>query len=237
MRRNRFAADVEVDGRAALAHVPNSGRMHELFVEGASVLLRPAPEGSTRRTAYDLLLIEYNERWVGVDSRVPPSIIVDAWRLGMLPMFQPYTSVRREVTFGASRLDLLFEGPRGKLYVEAKSVNLVEERAAMFPDAPTARGLKHLYELRDALSQGHGAAVVFVVQRDDVDRLVPFVTADAAFAAGLREVVADGVEAYAIACTVTPDGLTPSRLVPVELGHGATPSRLVPVEPGHGATA
>ena len=194
--------------------------MTELFVEGAPVLLRPAPTASTRRTAYDLLMIEHGARWVGVDSRTPPAIVVEAWRAGLLPSFRGYTSVRREVKLGASRIDLLFEGQPGALFVEAKSVNLVEGRTAMFPDAPTARGVKHLYELREALRQGCRAAVAFVIQRDDADCLTPHAEADPAFAAALREVVQQGVEAYAIACSVGPEGVEPVRLVPVETGAG-----------------
>jgi DNA-binding sugar fermentation-stimulating protein len=62
--------------------------------------------------------------------------------------------------------------------------------------------------------------VVFVVQRDDVRRLRPFAKADPAFARALGEVVNDGVEAYAIACVVARDSLTPVRLVPIEDASG-----------------
>lgn len=220
VRRNRFVAEVEVDGRPALAHVPNSGRMLELMVPGAPVVLVPAPVGSERRTQFDLTAIHYRERWVGVDSRMPPALIVDAWRAGLLPDLAAYTDVRREVTFGESRLDLLFQGPQGLAYVEAKSVNLVEDRVAMFPDAPTVRGTRHLRELEKALGEGHASAVCFVVQRDDVDVLRPCAEADPAFAETLASVVRAGVEAYAIACSTTPEGQTPVRLVPVEVSPG-----------------
>jgi sugar fermentation stimulation protein A len=214
-RRNRFVAEVDVVGATHVAHVPNTGRMRELFVAGARVLLRPAPPDSGRRTAYDLLLIEYRGRWVGVDSRMPPHLVVDAWRAGLLDAFSAYESVRREVCYGESRLDLLFDGPPGLLYVEAKSVNLVENGTAWFPDAPTTRGARHLRELQAAVHEGYRAAVVFVVQRDDVERLMPYDEADPAFAEALRVAIAHGVEAYAIACAVGQEGATPVGLVPV----------------------
>ncbi len=223
-RPNRFLAEVRVDGRDALAHVPNSGRMTELMVHGAEVLLRPAPKDTGRKTAYDLLLVRYAGRWVGVDARMPPSLVVDAWQAGLLPSFAGYDRVRREVRFGESRLDLLFEGatPTPPLYVEAKSVNLVEDGTGLFPDAPTERGARHLRELATAVAQGFRGAVAFVVQRDDVQRVMPYVEADPAFAEALRAAVDAGVEAYAIACSVSPDGADdrvtrPVRLVPVEL--------------------
>ena len=215
-RRNRFAADVLVDGREALAHVPNSGRMEELFIQGAAVVLRPAPEGSTRKTAYDLTSIFYAGGWVGVDSRVPPAMVVEAWRTGVLGAFAGYDSVRREVTYGSSRLDLLFSGTPGLAYVEAKSVNLVEDGVALFPDAPTIRGARHLMELRDAVREGHRAAVCFVIQRNDVRVLRPYEEKDPVFAKTLATVTREGVEAYAIACETTPEGTRPVRLGPVE---------------------
>ena len=126
-----------------------------------------------------------------------------------------FESVRREVRYGKSRLDLLFDGPPGLLYVEAKSVNLVEDGTAWFPDAPTTRGARHLRELQVAVREGYRAAVVFVVQRDDVERLMPYEDADPAFADALRVAIAHGVEAYAIACAVGPEGALPIGLVPV----------------------
>ena len=220
LRRNRFVAEVEIDGRTALAHVPNSGRMTELMVPGAPVVLVPAPPGSERRTQFDLTAILYRERWVGVDSRMPPALVIDAWRTGLLPDLASYTDVKREVTFGESRLDLLFQGPPGLAYVEAKSVNLVEDGVAMFPDAPTIRGTRHLHELANAVGKGHAAAVCFVVQRDDVEVLRPYAEADPAFAEALASVVKAGVAAYAIACSTTPDSQAPVRLVPVEVTSG-----------------
>jgi sugar fermentation stimulation protein A len=213
-RRNRFVADVLVDGRQEAAHVPNSGRMHELMVPGTEVVLRPAPAGTTRKTAYDLLAVRYADRWVGVDSRIPPSMVVEAWRSSVLPAFADYTDVRREVRYGESRLDLLFSGAPGLAYVEAKSVNLVEDGVAMFPDAPTVR------ELGDAVAKGHRAAACFVVQRDDARVLRPYAEKDPVFADTLACVVAEGVEAYAIACVTTPEGTTPVGLVPIEITPG-----------------
>ena len=221
-RRNRFAADVVLDGRRAVAHVPNSGRMSELLVPGCDVLLHPAPQPSARRIAYDLLLVRYHGRWVGVDSRMPPSLVVQAWRHGLIATLNSYQNVRREVRLGGSRVDLLFEGPGGLCYVEAKSVNLVEDGVALFPDAPTERGARHLGELTSAVAQGHAAAVVFVIQRDDAQELAPHEEADPAFAEALRGAVSRGVHAHAIACTVTRGRITPVRSVPVRLNGEAS---------------
>ena len=216
-RRNRFVADVTVDGVPSLAHVPNTGRMRELMVPGREVLLRPAADPSCRRTVYDLLVVKYQGHWVGIDSRTTPTLAIEAWQAGLLPELSPYAHVKREVKLGVSRLDLLFDGPPGLCYVEVKSVNLVEDGVALFPDAPTERGARHLGELAQAVGDGHQAAVVFIVQRDDATAFAPFESADPVFANALRQAVGAGVGAYAIACETSPEGQTPVQQVPVLL--------------------
>ena len=213
-RPNRFTAEVDLDGRTTSAHLPNTGRMRELLVPGTPALLRPA-HAAARRTAFDLVAVWHAGRWVGIDSRATPSAVVHAWERGMLPGFEGYTSVRREVRFGESRLDLLFDGPGGDCYVEAKSVNLVEGGVALFPDAPTTRGVRHLAELARAVHEGHAGVVVFVVQRDDARALTPHPTADPAFAQGLRDAVHSGVRALAVACRFVDGGLEPAGTIPV----------------------
>ena len=90
---------------------------------------------------------------------------------GRLDQFDGYQEVRREVTFEESRFDLMLSGEERTCYVETKSVNLVENRVALFPDAPTERGRKHLGTLVKAVNAGHRAAAFFVVQRADADGL------------------------------------------------------------------
>lgn len=223
MRRNRFAADVVVKGTLAIAHVPNSGRMLELLVPGRVVLLSPALAGVRRRTSYDLLLVRYQGRWVGVDSRIPPALAVAAWQQGIIPPLSAYTQVTREVRVGQSRIDLLLQGREGRCYVEVKSVNLVQDGVALFPDAPTERGVRHLAELVEMRAEGHRSAMVFAIQRDDAQAFAPYEAADSRFARALGAAADAGVEVYAIACRVTPERITPVGQVPVRLGRSDEP--------------
>jgi sugar fermentation stimulation protein A len=101
--------------------------------------------------------------------------------------------------------------------VEAKSVTLVEGGTALFPDAVTARGRRHLEELSRAVASGDRAAVVFVVQRDDAQRFAPHDESDPAFGAALREAAGAGVEAYAYACRVAESEVSIVRPLPVVL--------------------
>jgi sugar fermentation stimulation protein A len=212
-RVNRFAALVEVNGRRELAHVPNSGRMRELLVEGTKALL--AARTGPRKTAFDLLMVQHQSRWVGVDSRLPSRLLEEAVGAGLTNL-GPFDSLRREVPCGKSRLDLLGLGARGSCLIETKSVNLVRDGIALFPDAPTSRGSRHLMELRHAAEAGQAAAVVFVVQRDDALSFRPFEAADPLFACTLRE-VAPVVRALAFGCEVSRGEIRISCSIPVEL--------------------
>lgn len=215
-RLNRFAALVEVAGQEVMVHVANSGRLEELLVPGYRMLLRPM-SGDHRKCRYDLALVDVGSVLVSADARLPNALLAEALAQDKLPEFQGYTSVRREVVFGESRLDLLLDGPDGSCYVEAKSVTLVVDGVAWFPDAPTARGVKHLNHLAQAVGLGHRAAVVFVIQREDARALAPYDANDPEFGATLRRSIAAGVEAYAYRCRVTESELTLAGRVPVEL--------------------
>ena len=142
-RVNRFLARVEVDGQEVGVHVANSGRMKELFVPGWRVLVRPAI-GEHRKTKFDLVLVDMGSALASTDARMPNALVAEGVANGHLQQFADYPEIRREVTFGDSRLDLMLEGPGGRCYIEAKSVTLVEKGVGLFPDAPTVRGAKHL---------------------------------------------------------------------------------------------
>lgn len=204
MRRdNRFRAVVRVDGIPCAVHVPNSGRLGELLIPGAPAYIRLCPD-PRRKTAGDLILVEHAGRLVCVDARLPPRLLVDAWQAGRLPAFQAYERVRTEAVHGASRLDLRFEAGDGSAcWVEAKSVTLVEEGIARFPDAPTERGRRHMVELVRLAQEGICSAVAFVVQREDAESFAPHDAADPGFGRALREARDAGVQVLAVRCRVT----------------------------------
>jgi sugar fermentation stimulation protein A len=114
-------------------------------------------------------------------------------------------------------LDFLLEGPGGLCYLETKSVTLVADGVGLFPDAPTARGVKHMKSLCQAVAAGHRAAAVFVVQRDDAYAFATHDAADPEFGAALRQALAAGVEAFAYGCHVTERSIGLSRELPMKL--------------------
>ena len=215
-RLNRFLALVDVNGREAGVHVANSGRMRELLVPGFRVLLKPQP-GPHRKTGFDLALVDLGSTLASADARLPNVLVAEALGQGRLSQFAEYPDVRREVTFGESRLDFMLESLSGRCYIETKSVTLVVDGVGLFPDAPTIRGTKHMHSLAKAVEAGHRAAVIFVVQRDDCEAFAPHDEADPVFGAALRESVAAGVEAYAYNCRVTEEAITLFRRLPMRL--------------------
>ena len=177
----------------------------------------PVPNSEHRKTAYDLTLVEYGGVLVSVDSRLPNRLVGEAIDGGRLPEFTGYPDVASEMTFHNSRIDLMLSGPPGKLYVETKSVNLVQEGIALFPDAPTERGRKHLLSLIRSVDEGYQAAAVFVVQRPDAERFSPYRDADPPFAVTLRQAADRGVQVIAYRCNVSLTEIAISDRIPVAL--------------------
>ena len=215
-RLNRFAALVEVAGQEVLCHVANSGRMKELFVPGYRVLLKPRA-GNHRKTRFDLALVDLGSGLASADARLPNALVAEALSVGSLPQFHGFTRIRPEATFGESRLDLLLEGPKGRCYIETKSVTLVVNGVGLFPDAPTIRGAKHMGSLAQAVAAGHRAAAIFVVQRDDATAFATNDEADPDFGVAFREALAAGVEAFAYICRVSERAINLSCRLPIHL--------------------
>ncbi len=220
-RLNRFVALVEVDGKGELAHIANSGRLRELFQPHVPVYLRPvAREG--RKTAFDLVLVNLDGRLVSVDSRLPNDLVHEALLEGSIAGMEGYTNIRREVQYGAHRIDLLVQNG-GPCLIETKSITLVENGRGLFPDAPTERGAGHMAALLRFRRECGKAAVVFVVQRDDAVSFSPNDQADPRFGQALREAVAGGVMARAFSCRVGLRAISLNREIPVYL-----PPALIP---------
>jgi len=215
-RLNRFAALVDVRGRRARAHVANSGRLRELFVPGRRVYLQ-ARGREGRRCPYDLVLVRLRGTLVSADARLPNALVAEALAAGRIAPLRGFGRVRREVRHGASRLDFSLEGRRGRCLVETKSVTLVAGGVALFPDAPTARGRRHVEALARARRRGTQAAVIFVVQRDDAERFRPNVAADPTFARALARAAGAGVRILAYRCRVTPQAIALADRIPVHL--------------------
>lgn len=216
-RPNRFIAHCTVDGRLETVHVKNTGRCRELLVPGATVYLEKS-SNPNRKTAYDLVTVETPFGLVNMDAAAPNQVAGELLRAGTI-LSSP-TLVQPEVRFGASRLDFYAENDQQRLFVEVKGVTLRQGAWAVFPDAPTVRGTKHMGELVQAVAQGYRAMALLIVQMGGCTAFRPNRETDPAFCRALRDARAAGVEVRAVDCRVTPNTVTANRELPVDLdGH------------------
>jgi sugar fermentation stimulation protein A len=215
-RLNRFLVEVEAGGDVHQAHLPNAGRLNELLRAGAPAALCPVLK-TGRRTRFDMAMVESGGVWVSCDARLPAALVVEALEKGGIPGFEGYSRWRREIPFHTSRFDLLLSGVRGLCIVECKSVTLVVDGAALFPDAPTQRGERHLRTLARAPRQGLEAAIVFVVQRPDAESLRPNREDDERFAAAYEAAHKSGVKLLACCCETSFGEISIVRQIPVAI--------------------
>lgn len=216
-RPNRFLTRVKLGRKTVEAHLHDPGRLKELLVRGRTVYLSAAAGGS-RKTRYDLVMVDYGGVLVSVDSTLPNRLVHAELLNGRIAPLSRYKEVRSEVRYGRSRFDFLLSSPRKLCYVEVKSVTLVVEGVALFPDAVTTRGARHVRELLDARRSGHEAFVLFVVQRGDAHNMAPHDEVDPAFGRALREAVQGGVRVLAYRCSVSRDDVRLEKRIEVKLG-------------------
>lgn len=214
-RINRFIAHILIEGAVREVHVANTGRMRELLIDGAKVIVRRV-DNPNRKTNFDLVMVYKDETLVLIDSKMPNLLMEKAFREGSLEEFGKYDYVKREVNYGNSRFDIALSNNREDVLVECKCGTLVKENnLATFPDAPTDRGRRHIYELIEAKEQGYRAAVFFVIQRDDAKSFTPNRDMDPAFADAVKLAHEAGVEFYAYICSVTPKEIRMKEKIPV----------------------
>ena len=212
-RPNRFIAHIQIDGKEEICHVKNTGRCKELLVPGTEVWCEKSNNPS-RKTAYDLIAVQKNNRLINMDSQAP-NAAARKWLLqGGLGKIE---NLRPETVWGDSRFDFSFTKDGKRCFLEVKGVTLEEEGVCAFPDAPTQRGTKHLLGLAKAAKEGYGAYVLFVIQMADVSYLHPNDATDPAFGNALREAAKAGVTLLAMDCQVTPDTMTIRKPVEIRL--------------------
>ncbi len=217
-RPNRFIAEVNVDGKNEIVHVKNTGRCKELLVEDATVYLEKS-SNPLRKTKYDLVAVEKVTNrglvLINMDSQIPNHVAFE-W-LPESGLFSEKAKIRREVTFGNSRFDLFVEDGERKAFIEVKGVTLENDGVAMFPDAPTERGVKHLNELVECVKNGYEAYVLFVIQMCGVNLFKPNDKTHKAFGDALRIAKENSVNLLAYDCIVTEASIEINNPVNIEV--------------------
>lgn len=211
-RYKRFMADVKLkNGHVVTAHCPNSGSML-----GCSEPRRPVrisrQNSPKRRLKYTWEMIRMPGSWVGVNTLVPNRLVHASVLAGRVPSLRGYPVIRREVAYGENaRIDLLLEKDENKCFVEVKNCTLVEKDTAFFPDAVTARGLKHLVELQREVKDGHRSVMFYLIQRMDAKRFCPADHIDPAYGKELRRAFQNGVELLAYDVNISIEGIRLNR--------------------------
>ena len=234
-RPNRFIAHVKTGNRTVVCHVKNTGRCRELLIPGVTVILEFHPDAvlSGRKTEYDLIGVYKNGLLINMDSQAPNKAAWE-WLVSLgggqyteknhypLGSYVPF-DIRREATHGDSRFDLAFSLRNrdtkavSPAFMEVKGVTLEENGLALFPDAPTKRGIKHLKGLIRAHEEGYEAYVLFVIQMKGILGFTPNDITHPAFGETLRQAREAGVHVLAYDCLVNPDTMTVDSPVKVML--------------------
>ncbi len=233
-RHKRFSVAVELEGEEVWVHSNNSGSMLGLMRKGMPILLSPATNPA-RKLAFtqecvwlapskpitcpigpENYIQDKNNFWVGVNTSVPNKVLQSAFEQQLLSFANGYTKLQREAKRGASRLDAcLSANDLPPLWVECKNVTMVEDEVALFPDASTERGQKHLLELMDIVEKKERAAMFYLIQRPDAKCFGPADMIDQAYAKLFWEAVRLGVEVYPYHAHINTHGIFLGELLPL----------------------
>ena len=220
-RPNRFLAEVEVDSKIVTAHIADPGRLKELLIPGQPVYLLPK-SNINRKTQWQLLLVKQGETLISLNSQLPNQLIANALQLEKIKELTGYNYIQPEYTIGSSRIDFALgkKPTKDRIFVpecvvEVKSVTLVKDKVALFPDAPTKRGVKHVKELILLKESGVRAVLLFVVQRNDADIVKPNLITDPDFSKALENAKTAGVEILAYRTLLTTEKIILKESIPV----------------------
>ena len=215
-RPNRFIAYVEIDGKIQVCHVKNTGRCRELLIPNESIVyVQNHGECANRKTKYSLIAVKKNEYLINMDSQAPNKVVYEWLSNGKFK--NDVTDVRMEYKYGNSRIDAFFKRGNKSCLMEVKGVTLEDKGVVRFPDAPTERGVKHVYELIEAVKDGYEAYIMFVVQMKGVKYFEPNDDTHKEFGDALRLAEEAGVNIVAADCRVEPEFLSIADYVAVRL--------------------
>ena len=216
-RYMRFLADVKLDsGETVTAHCTNSGSMKSCLEKGAEVYLSPVDDPN-RKTKFTWEMIKINGYWVGINTSNPNKLAFEAVKAGQIEKLKGYTEVQAEVKFDDSRFDLMAKNDTETCFIEVKNVTYKEGNYALFPDAVTSRGKKHLETLVKVKEQGMRAVMLYIIQRIDVEIFSTAKQIDPEYSKALKIAYNKGVEIIPLQVKVTPENIEIVKELPFEL--------------------
>ncbi len=211
-RPNRFIAKVLIDDQLETVHVKNTGRCKEILIKDTKIFLQKS-SNPNRKTKYSLISAYKDEMLINIDSQVPNEVVYKAITSNKIPELAYLNFLKREQKYKNSRFDIYFEGENRRGFVEVKGVTLEKDGLAMFPDAPTERGRKHVEELIGAVEEGYEGYVFLLIQMNDIIRFTPNDIMDPKFSAALKRSRDEGVHILCYNSHVTAET--------IDIGHQA----------------
>ncbi|MDP3386447.1 MAG: DNA/RNA nuclease SfsA [Eubacteriales bacterium] len=204
-RPNRFVAEVSINGIQEDVHVKNTGRCKEILVASTKVYLEKSTNPN-RKTNYSLVSAYKGPMLINIDSQAPNQVVFEALKENRIRGFEDLRLIARERFYGNSRFDIYYERNDGKKgYIEVKGVTLEVEGLAMFPDAPTERGTKHIEEMVNVVREGYEGSIFFLIQMAQVKNFSPNFEMDPKFSNSLRKAYESGVKVLVYNSYVTKD--------------------------------
>ena len=225
-RYKRFLADIRLDsGEIITAHTPNTGSMKTCWEPEWNVLLS-FHDSPTRKLKYGLEMTHNGTTWININTSLTNSIALEALKSKKIKELAHYQYFKPEVKIGQSRIDIVaFNGPNDDFkqatelcYVEVKNVTLMNEnKTALFPDAVSTRGQKHLNELMEIKKMGHESAMLYVINREDPIAFEPAMEIDPDYAQLLKQAENVGVKILTYKCLVNESEVVIDKPVPYKL--------------------
>ncbi len=170
-RLNRFVMVLEKNAGRIKAYIANPGRMEEYLVPGQPFFVTPARKGRYR---FRVVSTAYEGSYILLDTPKVNDIVEFMIQGNQLPELGRVQNIRREVKVNHSRFDFLLEREESKpVLLEVKSCSLCHAGVAMFPDAPTQRGRRHLEELELLANQGCDAYTLYLITNRSAETFMP----------------------------------------------------------------
>ncbi len=232
-RYKRFFADIKYKGEVITAHTPNTGSMKGCLIDNADCLFSTNNDPK-RKLKHTLFAIKDTDSWIGVHTGMPNKLVYELWENKTYKPWKKYKFAKPEVKISKeTRFDLCFwnnEELNGKKtftqedfdnntlhFIEVKNVTMREGKKALFPDAVTTRGQKHIRELIELKKKGHTVELVFVIQRTDITSFSPAKEIDPTYAELLSQAKEEGVIITPLMFEVSKDKIEMVKKVPLKL--------------------
>ena len=217
-RPNRFITIIDINGEKHRSHLADPGRLKELLFPGVELLVREIKNIEKRKTQFSTIMVRFKDQLISLVSTLPNQFVKDELIKQRLPFFQKFNLVRPEVTIGKHRFDFLLEDETGEDFIlEVKSVTLVKNEIAMFPDSVTLRGKNHVQALKELVKKNKKTGVLFVCQRPDATSFQPMWQRDDKFCYALHEAHKFGVKIWCITLSISEDDIEYNKEIPIYL--------------------